>query len=115
MLETAIDPKLMLRRVKDKLSCLYADGNEELTEFMPIDFTNKTVQRVMIFADPGGTSAALDARIINIKVRAEEVTTKRVAGRDMGMSILWWLLFPAVLLAVAAALCVYRKRQQTND
>jgi len=67
--------RIGLRRVKKELIFLASDTpTGELQEIERLPFTDQTIRKVRLFADPGGSPTALDARIRRIEVRAEEMT-----------------------------------------
>jgi hypothetical protein len=99
--------QLVLRREKKEVICLTADDAGELTERCRIPFTTESVRKVRFFADPGSAPTNLDARLSQIRIRAEEIT------HDIPLSEAsnWgWLLGATgfVLLAAITLVLVHR-------
>lgn len=92
--------RLGLRRLKKEMYFLAGEENEELKEIDHLPFTEETIQVVRLFADPGGSPTWVDARVLRVEIRAEEITGG-VAQRDDPISPLWWLL----LLIPVAGIC----------
>ena len=92
--------RLGLRRVKKELYFLAAEEEGELKEIGHLPFTDETVQVVRMFADQGGSTTMLDARVLRIDIRAEEITGG-VPERDSASSPWWWLL---LILPVVAGI-----------
>ncbi|HKI37076.1 MAG TPA: hypothetical protein VKA46_34805 [Gemmataceae bacterium] len=103
--------RLLLRREKAEAVGLVADGpGEPPRELCRVPFTGGTVRSVRLFADPGGSPTALDARLSGVVVRAEEITggvPKREARGRGG----WWLLGAAALAVVAALSLLVARRK----
>jgi hypothetical protein len=79
--------RLVLLREKKEVVCLAGDGVGELQELCRLPFTEASLQRVLIVADPGAAPTDMDARISEFKIRAEEIThkiPKRDAPRGWG-------------------------------
>jgi hypothetical protein len=67
--------RIGLRRLKGELVFLAADApGGALQEIARLPFTDRTIRVVRLFADPGGAASALDARLRQIEIRAEEIT-----------------------------------------
>jgi hypothetical protein len=104
--------RLVLRREKGELICLTADGPKgELEERCRVDYPDGTVRQVRFFADTGGSPTALDARLGQIRVRADEVTGG-FPRSEQPRAIPWWLIVAVSLLIVAIALFFVRRRLQ---
>jgi hypothetical protein len=85
--------KLTLKREKDVVICLVADDyKKQEKELVRIPFTSRPIRVVRAFADNGGTQAEMEARIVGIKLAANQVTggIPEVEGTDYGWLI--WLL-----------------------
>jgi hypothetical protein len=96
--------KLVLRREKNELICLTSDGTGELQDLCPkFLFNSGTVRRVLMFADPGGASTNMDARLSQIHLRAEEITTSRPKS-EASSSIGWWLAAAGLVIVVLGIL-----------
>jgi hypothetical protein len=90
--------KLTLKREKDVVICLVADDyKKQEKELVRIPFTSRPIRVVRAFADNGGTPAELDARIVGIKLAADQLTggIPEVEGTDYG-----WLIWPLGTLAI---------------
>lgn len=67
--------KMGLRRLKKELIFLTADSlDEELQEIKRLPFTDETIRPMRFFYDPGGSPTAIDARLIEIDIKSEELT-----------------------------------------
>lgn len=68
--------RIGLRRVKNELIFLRADSpTESLEEVDRLPFTDRTIRTVRLFADPGGSPTAVDVRLRQIEIRAEEIAS----------------------------------------
>jgi hypothetical protein len=94
--------RLILLREKKEIVCLAADGAGEPQELCRLPFTEASVQRVLIVADPGAAPTDMDARISEFKVRAEEITLK-IPKRDAPRNWGWWIAGGVILIAGAVA------------
>ena len=101
--------RLILRREKNELICLVGEGKKEPEEIQRIPFTLSTIKKVRIFADSGGSPEALDARLGNIKIRADEITGS-IPKSDMPGGI-GWLVVAGLFVVAAIAYYVFRRRQ----
>jgi hypothetical protein len=108
---TAKRGRLGLRREKNELVFLTADTPAgELQEIGRLPFTDGTIRVVRLFADPGGSPTAVEVRLRDIAVRAEEVTGG-IPASEQPRSHWWWLL--AVLPAGGVlALGVWQARRR---
>jgi len=67
--------RLVLRREKKELICFVADKpKDEPYQLCRVEFNDSTIQKIRVYADTGGSPTALDARITNLQVRANEIT-----------------------------------------
>ena len=67
--------KLGFRREKDAIFCLAADSTRlEPRELVTIPFVAGAIRPIRLFADSGGSPTALDARLTNFHLRAQEIT-----------------------------------------
>src|SRR5262249_32231296 len=67
--------RLGLRRVGKELVFLTADAPDaELEEVDRLPFTDRTIRAVRLFADDGGSATAVDVRLKDIAIRAEEIS-----------------------------------------
>ncbi len=91
--------RIGMRRVKKELVFLASDDlSAPLKEVGTLPFTDGTVRSVRFFADPGGSPTALDVRVGQIQVRAEEITggvPRKEAARSLWL--LLWVLGPVVV------------------
>jgi hypothetical protein len=107
----AVKGKLVLRRVKAKVTCLASDGDGELEELGDkIPFTGASVRKLRLFADPGNVPNALDARLIDIHVRAEEIKSD-IPLRERESNLVWWLTVGSLVFAAVAGYLGYRRWQ----
>jgi hypothetical protein len=100
--------KIGLQRIKNELVFLAAESpTADLAEIHRFTFTDETIRGVRFFADPGGSPTALEARLGNMTIRAEEITGgipkkeqerfawewPALAGGSLVVGVLvWWLL-----------------------
>ena len=100
--------RLVLLREKKDVVCLAGDGAGELKELCRLPFTDASVQKVLIVADPGAAPTDMDARISEFKIRAEEIThkiPKRDAPRGWGL----WFAGAAVLGVAVGGYFAFRR------
>lgn len=103
--------RIGLRRVKNQLIFLRADApTDPLTEVERLPFTDRPIRTVRVFADPGGSPTALDVRVSQIEIRAEEIASgvPRSEQRAGG-----WGWLGAVMLVAGGALVywIWRTRK----
>jgi hypothetical protein len=104
--------RLVIRREKDELVCLAADGPKgEPRELHRQPFTTATVRQVRLFADAGGSPTAMDVRLSRLRVRAEEITGGFPTA-EKPRQIPWWLIVALGFAGVAVALFLVRRRLQ---
>jgi hypothetical protein len=100
--------RLGLRRVGKELVFLTADAPDaELEEVDRLPFTERTIRAVRLFADDGGSATAVDVRLKDIAIRAEEITGG-LPQKEGGTSAWWWLA--AFVPAAGAGLVFWRWR-----
>ncbi len=107
---TATKGRLVLRRQKAVVICLRADGDADPEELERVPFTTASVNKVHLFADPGGVPNALDARLTDIQVRAEEIPSD-IPLRERESNLVWWLTVGFLIFAAAAGYLGYRRWQ----
>jgi hypothetical protein len=78
--------RLVLRRESSEIVCLTADGAGELEERCRIPFSNGTVRKVRIFADPGNTATSLDASLSKIAIKAGAISAQIPLSEPTGLS-----------------------------
>jgi hypothetical protein len=105
--------RLVVRREKDELICLTADGAKEpLEERLRIpSFPMGKVHQVRFFADTGGSPTALEARLGQLRLAAEEISGG-FPKREQPASVPSWLIVALAFFLVIVALVVVRRRQQ---
>lgn len=109
---TAKSGRLILTRKKKEIICLAADGTEEPRELCRIPFTDAAVQRVLIFADPGGTPNDLDVWITQVKMRADEMSHHMVKKETQNS---WWgIVVGAILIVVGTTGFLVFRRLRTG-
>jgi hypothetical protein len=107
--------RIGLRREKKELVFLAADNTAEpLVEIKRLPFTDRTIRVVRFFADPGGSPTALDVRVRDVSVRAEEITGG-VPERDRQGSSWWWLWGLPVVGGVGFWYWRVRRRSADSD
>jgi hypothetical protein len=95
--------RLGLRRINKELIFLAADEGTELKEIERRPFTEETIRAVRLFADAGGSQAAVEVRFKLIDIRAEEIAGG-VTARDSATSPWWWLFLLIPVAGVAGGL-----------
>jgi hypothetical protein len=106
--------KLILRREQNEVTCLVADGDSDEFETMgPIPYTAGTVEKLIIYADPGGSPTSMDVRFNRISLKAIRKATDPMQVEASEFP--WWgttLIVLAVLGAIAYVyyLLLFRKR-----
>jgi hypothetical protein len=104
--------RLGIQRVKDELIFLAADSHSaELVELHRFKFTDQTMRGVRFFADPGGSPTPLEARLGDLRVRAEEITGG-IPKRDVEGFPWHWPALGVSLLAIAGFV-VWRRFKST--
>jgi hypothetical protein len=110
--------RMGLRRIKKEIYFLAGEQNDELKEIEHLPFTDETIQVVRLFADPGGSPTWVDARVLRVEIRAEEITGG-VAERDVPISPLWWLLLVIPVAGMGTGLTLmfwrFRRRRVEED
>jgi hypothetical protein len=105
--------RMGIRRIKKELiflATLTPGGDPEEIGRMP--FTDRTIRPVRLFADPGGSPTAIDVRITQLDVRAEELTGGAAVIGPKSYSRWWWLAAP---LAGMMGYGLWRWRTTDND
>ncbi len=100
--------RIGLRRVKNELIFLSADAPPDpLKEIDRRTFSDRTIRTVRLFADPGGSPTAVDVRVRQIEIRAEEIA----AGVPQSEPRQWtWAWLWAVVPAAGGALVLWKWR-----
>jgi hypothetical protein len=103
--------RLALRREKAEVVCLVADApGQEVRELCRVPSVAGTVRQVRLFADPGGSKAAVDARLTQVRVTAAEITGG-VPAREARGGAGWWVTGLGCSAAAVALLAVRRRRR----
>ncbi len=103
--------RLVLRREKKELICLVEDEpHGERHELYRVPFTDRTVRKVRIFADPGGSPTKLEARLANLTFRAEEIAGG-IPQREQNTSGWWLLLVFGTGVSIALSFWFWRIRR----
>jgi hypothetical protein len=101
--------RIGLKRVKKDLIFLASDDpGAEGKEVDRLTFTDRTIRAVRLFADPGGSPTAIDARVQQIAVQAEQITGG-IPEKEKSRTQWWWL---SVLPAAGAGVLVWRWRRR---
>jgi len=106
---TAKTGRLVLQRANDETVCLAADGMQEPRELCRIPFNNRTVRKVRIFADAGGSKTAVDGRFTQIRLRADEIAggvPKLQPPKDWK----WWWIGGGCGLATVSLVALRQRR-----
>jgi hypothetical protein len=106
--------RLALRREKDEVLCLVADGTDTLEELDRIKFTKASIHQVRLFADPGNSPTLVDARLTQIRFRAEEIQSD-IPESERSSTWLWWLAASLLVLGVAALVGIWWWRRRAAD
>jgi hypothetical protein len=101
-----------LRRVKKDLVFLAADGPDEpLKEVDRMPFTQRTIRAVRLFADAGGSPTAVEVRVREVEVRAEEIAGGEPRLKK-GLPRRWWLWVAAPAAAGVLLFGLWRVRRR---
>ena len=93
--------KLGLRREGSDLIFMAADSpTAELAEVHRFPFSDETIRSVRFFGDPGGSPTALEARLGNLSIRAEEMTAGITKMEPQGFPWGWLVVGGAIALAI---------------
>jgi hypothetical protein len=105
--------RLVLRREGADVICLIANNPyDPPRELGRVAFTTGIVRKVRIVADSGESPTAVDARVSQIRLRAEEIIGG-VPLVDSSSAWGWWLAGGALVIAAAVGVLVVRRRQET--
>jgi len=100
--------RLILRREQAELICLAEEGGlETREELCRVPFTDTTVRPVRLFVDNGGSPTAMDVRLTQVSIKAEEVAHGIVHHEAQGMA--WWTILLIVLGVLALLGLGYRR------
>ena len=113
---TARNGKLVFRREKDVIVCLAADSIRfEPHELVTIPFVPGAIRPVRIFADSGGAPTALDVRLTNFQIRAQEITGGIPEIGNSNFAYLGWIIVGvAGILGLSGLLWQRRVRSKTK-
>jgi hypothetical protein len=89
--------RIGLRRVKNQLIFLSADApSDALQEIDRLPFTDRTIRAVRVFADAGGSPTAVEIRVRQIDLRAEEIASGVPQSEPRQWRWAWlWAVVPA--------------------
>jgi hypothetical protein len=97
---------LVLQRKKGLITCLATGSDGSLEEIRDkIPFTTASVRKVRLFADPGDTPNEVEARLLDLRVQAEDIKS----DIERTSRLWWWLTAGALVLVAAAAYVSYRR------
>jgi hypothetical protein len=103
--------RIALRRTKKELIFLASDSpTGSLQEIDRLPFTDTAIRAVRFFADPGGSATAVDARLRDIEMRAEEITGDIPRSEATTSSGWMWLAVPGGAALLFFAWRVYQRR-----
>ena len=108
--------RLVLRRESTEIVCLTADGAGELEERCRIPFSNGTVRKVRIFADPGNSPTSLDAGLSKIAIKAGAISAQIPLSEPAGLSggFIALVIASVVVIIVLSAFWVQRSRSSAR-
>jgi hypothetical protein len=88
--------RIGLRRIKNELIFLSANAPADpLQELDRLPFSEQTIRTVRVFVDPGGSPTALDVRVNQFEVRAEEIASGIPQHTQRGWGWRWlWVVVP---------------------
>jgi hypothetical protein len=104
--------RLVLRREKAEAVALVAEvSGKPPHELGRVPFTEDTVRKLRLYADPGGSPTVLDARLGNLVVSAEEITAgiPRKEAQDWRG---WWVAGAVVFVVAGLSLFAVRRNRQ---
>jgi hypothetical protein len=111
---TAKNGRLMMRREQAELVCLVTESAKvPLRALCRLPFTEDTVHQVRVYADGGGSPTAVDVRLSQIQMRAEEITGGYPV-RDQPRAIPWLLIVGGVSSVALVVLFFVRRRQKSQ-
>jgi hypothetical protein len=103
--------RLVLRREQAEVICLVGDGDKEpLRELHRYEFTTGPIRKVRLCADTGGSPTAMDVRLGELRIRAEQITGG-IPLREVEGGWVWWLTGLAVLVLAAVGYWLWRRRR----
>ena len=108
--------KLGFRREKDAIVCLAADSIRlEPRELVTIPFVAGAIRPIRVFADSGGSPTAMDARLTNFHLRAQEITGGIPEIGNSSFAYLGWTIAGVVgLLGLSGLLWQLRVRSSAT-
>ena len=107
--------KMGIQRIKNELVFLAADSlTAELAEIHRVNFTDETIRGVRFFADPGGSPTALEARLGDMTMQAEEITGG-IPKRDQEGFPWQWPAIGVAALLVGVVLWLFLRKRKTDD
>jgi len=106
--------RMGLRREKKELVFLAADGpGKPLEEIGRLPFTDRTIRAVRFFADPGESPTAVDVRVGDVLVRAEEIAGG--VPRRERRSVKWWVWGALAVPALGMLLLGWRAYRRKSE
>jgi hypothetical protein len=85
--------KLGFRREKDAIVCMAADSIRfEPRELITIPFVAGAIRPIRLFADSGGSPTAMDVRLTNFRLRAQEITGGIPEIGNSSIAYIGWIL-----------------------
>jgi hypothetical protein len=101
--------RLVLRREKGEVVTLMKEATGDAQELGRVPFTDGTVRKTLLYADPGNAPVALDARLTDLVVRGEEITGG-IPARDARAWRGWWAISAGGLIVGALSLYAVCRR-----
>ncbi|MCI0680519.1 MAG: hypothetical protein L0Y71_00325 [Gemmataceae bacterium] len=106
--------KLAMRREKDEIVCLAANSpKEELRELCRLPFTERTIRKIRLFVDQGGSPTTLDIKFPEFCVRAEEITGG-IPRRDQPFGWGRWLMWGGFAVVGTVLFILYRREKRAE-
>lgn len=109
--------KLRLRRTGSLIQQLVAEGaDEKFREIAHQDYTDKDLSQIHVGVNTGGATGSLDVRIIDLKVRAEELPLAVSKSRTRRSWATWFVVgLVGVGILIFGAVSLWRRSLQISD
>jgi Protein of unknown function (DUF1583) C domain len=108
----AMTGKLRLARTGATLRCLIAETNNgEFEELLRVEIGAHHVRRVRFAANTGGSPAALDMRLLDLHIRADDLGDAPLLTKPAPISLVYYIAGSIALVMIGAALWRWRSKR----